>query len=44
MPAKSKNLQTIPVGPLGLIPMNSCTSLGQKVDNYLSTWRSEREN
>lgn len=37
-----KILDRIPVGPLGLIPLKSCEALGKKVDNYLSTWRSER--
>ncbi|RZS94472.1 ribose-phosphate pyrophosphokinase [Cuneatibacter caecimuris] len=44
MARDDRNLQTIPVGPLGLIPMNSCTELGKKVDNYLADWRREREN
>ncbi len=35
--------QTIPVGPLGLIPLRSCTSLGQMVDNHLKSWRSSRQ-
>ena len=37
-----KELNTIPVGALGLIPLASCSSLGQKVDAYLTQWRSER--
>ena len=44
MARDEQNLQTIPVGPLGLIPMNSCTELGRKVDAYLADWRREREN
>ena len=38
-----RNLETIPVGSLGLIPLESCRSLGEKVDNYLVKWRTERE-
>ena len=37
-----KNLNTIPVGTLGLIPLESCATLGQKVNQYLTEWRSER--
>lgn len=36
-------LNTIPVGPLGLIPIQGCTELGEKVDRYLVEWRAERE-
>ncbi len=35
--------QTIPVGPLGLIPLRSCTGLGQLVDNHLTSWRAKRQ-
>ena len=38
-----RNLETIPVGSLGLIPLESCRSLGEKVDKYLVKWRTERE-
>ena len=38
-----RNLETIPVGPLGIIPLESCKELGKKVDQYLATWREERE-
>ena len=40
---KEMILNTIPVGPLGLIPMESCRALGDKVDFYLVKWRGERE-
>lgn len=36
-------LETIPVGPLGIIPLSSCHDLGIKVDNYISEWRKNRE-
>lgn len=37
-------LNTIPVGPLGLIPIDGCQELGRKVDAYLVEWRKERQN
>lgn len=43
MPDDSK-LETIPVGRLGIIAMESCTELGHKVDNYLVKWRAARQN
>jgi len=36
-------LETIPVGPLGIIALDSCKEMGQKVDNYITTWRNNRE-
>lgn len=41
---ETRNLETIPVGPLGLIALPSCDELGKKVDSYLVKWRTEREN
>ena len=40
---EKRNLETIPVGSLGLIPMRGWKSLGEKVDYYLVKWRTERE-
>lgn len=40
---EEKVIETIPVGPLGLVPLKSCTELGKKVDDYLVAWRQERE-
>ena len=40
---EEKKIETIPVGPLGLIPLRSCTELGKKVDEWLVGWRTERE-
>ena len=40
---EEKIIETIPVGPLGLIPLKSCTGLGKKMDDYLVEWRRERE-
>ena len=40
---EEKQIETIPVGPLGLIPLKSCEDLGKKVDAWLVEWRKERE-
>ncbi|MCR4691740.1 MAG: ribose-phosphate pyrophosphokinase [Lachnospiraceae bacterium] len=39
-----RNLETIPVGSLGLIPARGCQELGEKIDSYLVRWRTTREN
>ena len=39
-----RDLETIPVGALGLINLNGCEALGQKINNYIVDWRNEREN
>lgn len=44
MPNDTNLLSTIPVGPLGIVAMDNCTSLGQRVDAYLSKWRAARNN
>ncbi len=36
------NFQTIPNGPLGIIALPGCEELAQKIDWYLTTWRSKR--
>ncbi|WP_173472937.1 ribose-phosphate pyrophosphokinase [Eubacterium ruminantium] len=41
MPDASK-LSTIPVGQLGILPLESCCNLGKKVDKYLVKWRKAR--
>ncbi len=40
---KEKTIETIPVGPLGLLPLKSCAALGAKVNQWLVAWRDERE-
>ena len=40
---EKRNLETIPVGSLGMIPLKGCGKLGKKVDYYLVKWRTERE-
>ena len=37
-----RNLETIPVGSLGIIPLESCKTLGEKINAYLVKWRQER--
>ena len=44
MPNDSNLLSTIPVGELGIIALQSCTALGERVDSYLSKWRAARNN
>ena len=34
---------SIPVGDLGIIPLQSCSELGKKVNEYIVDWRKERE-
>lgn len=43
MPNDERILETTPDGMLGLIPLQSCKELGDKVDKYLVTWREIRE-
>ncbi len=38
-----RKLDSIPVGALGVIPMDGCRSLGTEVDKFLTAWRTERE-
>lgn len=40
---EKRNLETIPVGYLGVIPLASCKDLGEKVNNHLVQWRTERQ-
>ena len=39
-----KNLETIPVGPLGIVALESCKDLGDKVNSYIVDWRKNRAN
>jgi len=43
MSNEDKEIETIPVGPLGLVPLKSCEELGKKVDAYLVRWRNARQ-
>lgn len=38
-----RNLETIPVGSLGLIALESCKEMGEKVNKYLVKWRCNRQ-
>lgn len=38
------HFDTLPIGRLGLIPLNSSAALGKKVDDYLVSWRKGRGN
>ncbi|MBE5864328.1 MAG: ribose-phosphate pyrophosphokinase [Lachnospiraceae bacterium] len=40
---EKRNLETIPVGSLGIIALEGCRPLGEKVNQYLVKWREERE-
>lgn len=40
---EKRNLNSIPVGSLGIVPLEGCKSLVNKVDAYLVKWRTERE-
>ncbi len=46
MPSREekRNLESIPVGSLRMIPLEGCIDLGHKIDEYLVKWRTEREN
>ena len=39
-----RKLESIPVGKLGVIPVEGCMDLCRLVDRYLVAWRTEREN
>ncbi len=41
--AFERNLETIPVGELGIIALQSCEMLGKKIDAHIVQWRRERE-
>ena len=43
MPNDERNLETMPDGALGLIPLESCKELGLKVDQYLVGCREKRQ-
>lgn len=41
--ALERNVETIPAGKLGIIPLKSCEMLGNKINDYIVQWRQERE-
>ena len=38
---EERNLDNIPVGSLGIIPVDGCQEMGDKVNDYLVKWRKE---
>ena len=40
---EDKQIDTVPVGPLGLIPLKGMEAFTKKVNDYLVEWRKERE-
>ena len=32
---------SLPIGPMALIPLESCKTIGEKINDYLVTWRKE---
>ena len=38
-----RNLENIPVGALGIIALDGCQEMGQKVNDYIVKWRREDE-
>ena len=40
---EKRNLETIPAGALGIIALESCRPLCEKIDRFLVKWRTERE-
>jgi ribose-phosphate pyrophosphokinase len=43
MSSDERNLETIPKGALGIIPLKSCSKIGAEVDKYLVKWRVDRQ-
>ncbi len=43
MPNQEKTVETIPMGPLGIIALESSSTLGDKVNEYLVNWRNSRD-
>lgn len=43
MPRDERHTATIPYGTLGIIPLKSCSAMGEKVDEYLVNWREQRD-
>lgn len=36
-------INTIPVGPLGILPLSSCKEMGERIDSYITEWRKSRD-
>ena len=44
MPQEEKTFNSLPIGPLGIIALESSKGLGAKVNDYIVNWRKNREN
>lgn len=44
MMPQDTSFETIPVGRLGIIALESCKPLGKRVDDYIVQWRDQRQN
>lgn len=42
MSHSSIEINSIPAGPLGIIPLKGCMPMAQRISDYLSAWRTER--
>ena len=40
---EKRNLDTMPVGALGIVPIKGCEEMASEIDYYLGIWRAERE-
>lgn len=40
---ETRDLETIPVGSLGIIPLKGCEFLAEEINSYLVKWRTQRE-
>ena len=43
MQLHENDLETIPVGSLGLITLKGCEALGAKINDYIVDWRNLRK-
>lgn len=43
MSQEEKNLESIPVGNLGIIALKSSETIGRKVNDYITSWRNDRD-
>ncbi len=41
--AEKRNSDILPVGDLGIVALESCKTLGEKIDKHIVSWRKERE-
>ncbi len=41
--SEKEDFSNIPFGPLGIIALPGCEELARKIDNYLVSWRAERD-